>query len=178
MSYEPYEMVLARARLAHWLSVVKSGREQVKSNTFPRTTHLSDGTTGFYMRPDRGDDCWQAATATVLQVPIDEVPDLRLNARVESGEHPDKIARSAWHSMEDWLNGHGLCMVVHRKVPVARRRWIGVVPCEGDFQSHSLVMTRDDLLFDPAERIWGSGGRYTPEHIGFGLSFQQLSNHN
>lgn len=68
---EPYQMILARASL-------------------PPKKRLSDGTTGFYMRPDRGDDCWQAATATVLQVPFDDVPDLRLNARAACGESPEQ----------------------------------------------------------------------------------------
>lgn len=39
------------------------------------TTTLKDGTMGFYSRPDRPDDCFAAALATCLQVPIWEVPD-------------------------------------------------------------------------------------------------------
>jgi hypothetical protein len=137
------------------------------------TTRLRDGTTGYYMR--QGDDCWPAAIATVLQVPLEQVPDLRLDERVRSGEDPEEVSLSSWDTIEDWLRGRGLRMVVHRIVPAPRRRWIGVVPVQGDFQSHCLVMAGRELLFDPAEARWGTGGCYQAKHVGFGFSFARIN---
>jgi hypothetical protein len=155
------------------------------------TVDLADGSVGYFMRPRRTDDCWQAAVATVLQVPIDEVPDSRLRERRRGGEHPAEIVRSARREMDAWLVDRGLRMVTHRKVPVARARWIGIVPFPYWFMSHSLVMNWDRVVFDPSERsllasaalfeklglsppagvrgvrvrTWG------PEEVGYGFSF-------
>lgn len=139
------------------------------------STTLEDGTIGYYMR--RGDDCWPAALATVLQTPLGELPDLNLDQRVELGQNPADISISAWVEIEDWLATRNLRMQLHRRLPITRHRWIGIVPVSGDFQSHCLVMTRAQKLFDPAERIWGKAGCYEAEHVGYGLSFtRQLSN--
>jgi hypothetical protein len=105
------------------------------------TLELADGTLGYFMHARRMDDCWQAAVATVLQVPIDDVPDWRLRERRRGGELGGEIVRSAWQEMDRWLAGRGLRMVTHRIVPAARARWIGVVVMPALFRSHSMVMS-------------------------------------
>lgn len=124
----------------------------------PATVRLADGTVGYCVRAPRKDDCFAAALATVLQVPIGDVPDPRLDDRVAAGETVEEIDRSAWSELNEWLYGRGLRMTLHTELPPRRRRWMGVVPMAGDFQDHSLVFDRREVLFDPA--IWQpvSGG--------------------
>ena len=52
-----------------------------------RTKRLADGTIGYFTRPPRQDDCFAAALATVLRVPIAEVPDPRIDERLARGWH-------------------------------------------------------------------------------------------
>ena len=141
----------------------------------PRTVRLPDGSLGWFMR--RRDDCLQAAIASVLQVPITEVPDAHIDRRLRKGEDPDELNRQMWAELAEWLAGRGLEVVVHPSVPVPADRWIGIVPKEGDFQSHCLVMSHEELLHDPARgiaeferqqkvRIWG------PDDVMFGLTFE------
>lgn len=156
---------------------------------------LRDGTVGYNVRVPRRDDCWAAAVATTLQVPIDEVPDPRVDERRRGGESFDEISRSAWRELERWLARRRLRTITHRTVPAGRRRWIGVVPLRGQFNDHCLVMRGDDVLFDPSMdfpipfvglaglmpgsdlsalrgitvRLWGA------EDVRWGFSFQKLS---
>ena len=78
-------------------------------------------------------------------------------------------------------------MVLHRKVPARRRRWIGIVPVRGWFQSHCLVMNHGEKLFDPTQGIVRTPlldvalgvppaptFGFEPRHVRFGLSFQAL----
>lgn len=109
----------------------------------PHTKRLSDGSTGYFMR--RHDDCWQAAVATVLQVPMRELPDSRIDERLRAGESAEEITRSADEEMERWLADHSLRATVHTDVPLDEDRWLGYVPVLGAFQSHCLVMARDQL---------------------------------
>jgi hypothetical protein len=123
--------------------------ESTPESPFPRTCELPDGTTGYFVRLPRLDDCFSAAVATVLQVPIDDVPDPRIDERLRAGDEPHEIDGQAWNALDDWLAARRLRIVLHRIVPACRRRWIGVVPFPGDFQHHCLVMAGDQLLFDP-----------------------------
>lgn len=156
------------------------------------TVELADGTVGYTVR--RVDDCLAAAIATTLQVPIEEVPDPHVRERIRGGEDPAEINDQSAQVLKSWLADHGLRMVVHRRVPAARRRWIGIVPHSWWFHSHCMVMRFGEILFDPSEtylfhfdalpalisresasrlqaamrvRRWG------PERVGFGLSFQE-----
>jgi hypothetical protein len=145
-----------------------------------RPRRLEDGTLGYFVRWPRGDDCQAAAVATVLQVPIGEVPDPRIDERLAAGEVVGEIDRSAQDQLGQWLARRGLRIVVHRKVPAARRRWIGVIALPGPFQNHCLVMDRSDFLFDPARlpdhALPGMGRlrRWGIRDISYGLSFQAI----
>jgi hypothetical protein len=139
---------------------------------------LADGTLGYYVRAPRSDDCFAAAIATVLQVPIEDVPDPRLDERLAAGETPEHINRSAQDQLRRWLAGRGLRMVTHRMLPARHRRWIAVIPMRGHFNDHCIVMARDQLLFDPAA-VYGAGmyfrglwvREFRPQDATYGLSF-------
>jgi hypothetical protein len=134
---------------------------------------LADGSVGYFIRLPRRDDCWAAAIATCLQVPIDEVPDARLDERVKAGEDPEEVNCSAWQQMNRWLEGRGLRMIIHRKVPAPRRRWVGVVPVSGQFNDHCLVMAHDTLLFDPTPNM-SFFLSFGPSDIAWGFSFTSV----
>jgi hypothetical protein len=110
---------------------------------------LSDGSLGWHVRYPRSDDCQAAAIATVLQVPIEQVPDPHIDDRLAAGESPEAIDRSAVKELGRWLSGRGLQMRVHASIPPSQR-WVGVVGIPGPFQSHNLVMLGRAVLFDPA----------------------------
>jgi hypothetical protein len=135
-----------------------------------RETLLEDGTRGYFVRAPRTDDCQAAAIATTLQIPIEKVPDPRIDERLAAGEDPESIDRSAVRELRAWLASRGLGMVVHRKLPTNLDRWIGVVPMPGTFNAHCLVMDRENVLFDPA-RTSDKVQSFGLEHVGFGISF-------
>lgn len=144
---------------------------------FPREEPLVDGTVGYFVRAPRTDDCFAAAVATALQVPIDEVPDPRIDERLAAGAAPDEIDRSAQEEMKRWLWARGLRMVGHRKLPTGLRRWIGIVQMPGAFNSHSLVMSRHEILFDPTLFHWPDMPPVQQcgfEQVTSGLSFQPI----
>ena len=152
-------------------------RERLRSplvHLAPRTTRLSDTTTGYYVRPGRLDDCWQAALATCLQVPIGDVPDTRIDERLRAGEEPGEISRSWAEELPGWLTARGLRIVEHtRRLPVERPRWIGVVPFAGMFNDHCLVMSRGEVLFNPT----GDSGLFRafgPRDVKWGYSFRTI----
>jgi len=107
---------------------------------------LADGTSGYYARRGRGDDCFAAALATCLQVPIGQVPDPRIDERLAAGESADEIEASAWQALGEWLEARGFRMVEHAEPASDRERWIGVVPFPGNFNAHCLVMARGKVL--------------------------------
>lgn len=144
---------------------------------------LRDGSTGYFAR--RPDDCWYASCATVLQVPLRDFPETHIIERVSAGEAPEEINRSNWRTLRGWLAGRGLEVVAHPKAPVDAERWIGVVPIAGWFASHSLVMSRDAVLFDPmgdplrSFRTPDGNPRvvkhWRPEDVRFGFTFEPLA---
>jgi hypothetical protein len=175
-------------RLEYWREanpqVLSWHREMLRSRgldldryEFPTEERLADGSVGYYVRAPRTDDCFAAALATALQVPIAEVPDPRIDERTAAGETPDELDRSAHAEITGWLTGRGLRMVVHRKLPTDRSRWIGIVQSPGAFNSHCVVMSRDEILFDPTAFHWPGMPPVQQcrfEHIGQGLSFQTI----
>lgn len=107
---------------------------------------------GMFPYPDRGDDCFPAAIATALQHPIEQVPDLRIDARIAAGEDPVTVSRSSWLRIDRWARELGFVLTIHDEVPVARDRWVGVCPDPAGswmLGDHCLVMSRERLLFDP-----------------------------
>jgi hypothetical protein len=139
---------------------------------------LGDGSTGYYIRLPRTDDCWAAAIATCLQVPIEEVPDPRLDEKVNAGEDPEEVNRSAWEDMHSWLEERGLRMVIHRK-SFPRGRWVGVTRAmstkpAGWFASHCLVMVGNALLFDPKPHL-SFFQMFEVADIRWGFSFQETT---
>lgn len=142
-----------------------------------RTLTLPDGNLGYFMR--RTDDCLRAACRTAAQ--IADVPDPRFDERLAAGEERRELLRSAFAELELWARGHGLRIIVHRKVPARRRRWVGVVPPQWPgphgFEAHCLVMDRDRLYFDPASGLNSPAGLRLlgcdPDEIAWGFSFER-----
>jgi hypothetical protein len=153
------------------------------------TVRLEDGTTGWCMSPVRMDDCLRPSIATVLQVPVEQVPDPQLDERLARGEAPEQINRAGWDRLEGWLAGRGLRLAVHHdELPVARDRWIGVVRGQapvGDelpFMDHCLVMSRRRVLLNPMVSIPPPSGMRAPvyalEHVGYGITFEKREESN
>lgn len=136
---------------------------------------------GYGMHPYRSDGCLRAAIATATQVPIEQVPDLRLDDRLDRGEDLDEISRTSWVCIEEWAASRGLVMKFWTEVPAPRERWIGVSKDEEDelpFGDHCLVMCRDRLLFNPNCSVMPPPGtevfNATTDSITYGLSFESL----
>jgi hypothetical protein len=132
------------------------------------------------MCPHRTDDCLQAAIATATQVPIEQVPDLKLDRRRAEGEDPDEISRSSWERLERWAAKRGLVMRFWLHPPPPAERWIGVVRWRGEemaFGDHCLVMLHDRLLFDPSASTKPQPGtnnmRFTPNQIDYAITFDR-----
>jgi hypothetical protein len=130
----------------------------------PATKRLDDGTLGYYMRPWRADDCFAAAIATALQIPLVEVPDPNIDVRLAAGDSPEEIEADLWDTLTWWLGKRGLRILIHRPAPISANRWIGVAPPPREisshcrrFNSHCLVMCRGDVIFDPVDA--GAYGR-------------------
>ena len=149
---------------------------------------------GYCMDPWRGDDCFQAAIATAAQIPIQEVPDLALKKQLREGGDPEEISRAAWTRIAEFAYERGLRLVFHKRVPVARLSWIGVIVVPGGrsyvagpsglilagdagFRNHCLVMRHDQLVFDPACSVQSPPGyaveSYDPTQITYGISFNK-----
>lgn len=135
---------------------------------------LVDGTTGYFVRAPRTDDCFAAALATTLQIPISRVPDPRIDERLDLDESVEDVDAFAHEQLERWLARRQLRLVVHQKMPARRRRWIGIVPLPGNFHDHCLVMSRGEILFDPAQYGPRVTRRFEPSDVALGLSFQTI----
>jgi hypothetical protein len=144
--------------------------EQVYGSAPKHVVPLADGSLGYRTRRD--DDCFAAALATCLQIPIEQVPDPQIDRRLAVGESAAEIVDSMNEELRSWLADRGLAMVTHHKVPPPRRRWIGIVPIRGDFQDHCLVFDRDQLLFEPAG--WRAAVPLRLRHVAWGISFQSI----
>jgi hypothetical protein len=152
---------------------------------------------GYAMHPYLTDDCFRAAVATATQVPIEQVPDLKLDRRLSQGEDPDEISQTSWERIESWGAKRGLALRFWDEVPVPRRRWIGVVKSlatgqlsssideygnvslsegAGGFHDHCLIMDHERLVFDPAVAVKPPPGfqglNFRPEQISYGISFE------
>ncbi len=141
-----------------------------------RTKRLKDGTVGWCVRAPRMDDCFAAAIATCLQVPIDQCPDPRLDERLAAGDTADEVDRDAREELAAWLADRDLRLVKHHRVPLAQvRRWIGIVPMPGAFADHCLVLDRGRVIFDPTLEVDARPVRlFGPHHVKFGYSFRAV----
>ena len=139
------------------------------------------------------DDCFRAALATVTQIPVQEVFDVLLRGRLAAGADVDDLAAMFWDKCESWLESRGLRATFHKAVPLDRERWIGIVPppppeddtTEGGhgrpcspFSAHTLVMTRDRILFDPAISLRPPPGmrlrQLRPSDVVLGIAIQPM----
>jgi hypothetical protein len=131
------------------------------------------------VRPLRDDDCFAAAVATTLQVPPEHLPDAHIDERLRARETVEQITASFWTEWNRWLSDRQLRMTVHPTPPVNRRRWIGIVPFLGAFNDHCLVMSRDELLFDPVPPRESATGRsvrqFNPADVRSGLTFEKVA---
>lgn len=147
-------------------------------------TRLENGDIGYACDPMRRDDCFRAAVATATQIHVEQLPDLRLQDRLDAGEDPDEISDESWQRIADWLDGRGLQLVVHKIVPADRERWIGVCVTPGltrilderrQFTDHCLVMSHGTVIFDPAKSVMAPRGTevktWQPADVTYGLSF-------
>jgi hypothetical protein len=142
----PRELANLR-RKARMRPVAVGGSRAVGSKLGYFETTLRDGTIGYFQR--RTDDCVQAALATLLQMPIDRVPDLRLDRRTWiDGMHPDELQRAIEPAFAEWTARYGLTIVAHATPPRWAKRWIGLMSAPGVFERHCVVMTRADYLWD------------------------------
>jgi hypothetical protein len=149
---------------------------------------------GYAMDPYLGDDCFACAIATCVQVDVEQVPDLKLNARLKRGEDYAEVNRSSWERIARWAEGRGWQLTPHEQVPADRERWIGLVVSHSrksvvldssgrlithdddkGFNNHCLNMSYDRMIFDPGcsftppsdMRLMG----YSPGQISYGISF-------
>jgi len=113
---------------------------------------LRDGSLGYVQR--RADDCFQAAIASCLQIPMHQVPDVQINRQLDAGKEPEEINRQVDETMSRWLAGQGVQLTLHSgRLPTAGR-WIGVVrgPEREEFANdHCLVMQGRDCLLETSK---------------------------
>jgi hypothetical protein len=113
------------------------------------SVRLRDGSVGWYQR--RPDDCWSAAVASCLRLPLDAVPDLRLDQRLEQGMGAADVDRVAQGAVKKWLAARALTIVTYDRVPVdPPRRWVGIIPLGDWWVSHCVLMRYGEILFDPS----------------------------
>jgi hypothetical protein len=94
-----------------------------------QTVPLPGGEVGYTMEPGRPDGCLAPCIATILQTPVEEVPDPRVDERRASAPAAvpdDLIVELAWTILDAWLADRGLQAVVHYDEPVHLERWIAV----------------------------------------------------
>lgn len=105
------------------------------------------------MDPNREDDCLQAALATATQVPIEEVPDLDLDKRLEQGDGPDELIRESWERIGRWATERGMTLEFFGpdSLPAPRRRWVGLVISSTAFRAEADAYGRPS----PARRRKG-----------------------
>lgn len=141
------------------------------------TVSLRDGTIGFFPHGLRADQCWASCVATCLQVPLDLVPDPRIDERLHAGQRPEEINRSAWQDFVEWARLRGLSIVYWPEPPVRAARWIGQVRFDGYFNDHCLVMAGDQVLFDPVDETAETRPvrRYTLSDVAHGFTFEPIN---
>lgn len=138
----------------------------------PPTTRLRDGSTG-YFTPGRLDQCFAAAVATVLQRPLEELPDTRIEARLQAGQTRENISRRAWVIWDRWARREGQRMNVWNPVPAyPDGRWVGIIEAPVTLQSHTVACVGEEVLHDPTGPQELLGQRAVGiEDVSWGISF-------
>lgn len=143
-------------------------RDVQAAGPLPATSRLADGTVGYHQT--RTDDCWRAAVATCIQIPIGKLPDARIDEHLAAGESVKAVDRAAWTQMTRWLDRRGWSLIEHPEPPTYLERWIGIVPVAQPLMSHCLIMRGDRILFDPA--VAPGVRTFYPLEVAYGFSFQ------
>lgn len=127
----------------YWRETKRAQRRRIKTRPIVR---LADGEPdwgvalapgdeiGYGMQPYFIEDCLQAAIATATQVPVEQVPDLKLIERFRRSGNVDRISRESWETIDHWAEAQGFEAMLWEahELPVPRHRWIGIVPDVGD----------------------------------------------
>ena len=135
---------------------------------------LEDGRLAWSQR--REDDCMAAAVATLLQVPIEQVPDSRYDEQIEAGVPHAIVVSQALADMASWATSRGLRMRFHHPPPVDRDAWLAVAPGDGPGDSHIAVCSGAELVFDPAANwLVPAGCKVAPlGPVASGITFDRI----
>jgi hypothetical protein len=136
---------------------------------------LRDGSIGYVQR--RADDCFQAAIASCLRIPMHKVPDLQINRQLDAGREPEEVDRATDETMRRWLAGKGLQVKLHSGHLPTTGRWIGVVrgPEREEFANdHCLLMMGRDCLLETSKPIGmlDRAVRFGYEDVDYGITIE------
>lgn len=165
--YRRYAPAVAEVRRAHYrqarmVPVPVNGSTTRGLDQGYFATRLGDGTLGYLQR--RTDDCLQAALASLLQVPMPDVPDLHQLKQIVSGTAPEETHRRGHERLERWLAQAGLRLVCDDELPERSERWIALaVSGASSFADHCLIMSRDECIFDPNRIVPPRKGEYATD---------------
>jgi hypothetical protein len=139
---------------------------------------LRDGTLGYFQR--RTDDCVQASIASLIQMPMYEVPDLQIDKHIAEGRDDEALERSVGHQFSQWMEKHSLTMYRHVNPPLLAKRWIGVVSTGNEVNDHCLVMTGHDCVWDTSHMLppgkhepIAAHDIFTPRDINYGITIER-----
>jgi hypothetical protein len=90
-------------------------------------------------------DCLQAAIATAVQIPYEQVPVTAPTGAGGQGEWLRVYSR-LW----EWSAALGFAMAFHTDPPFSETPWVGVTPRGEDGYRHTIVIANGILYFDPA----------------------------
>jgi hypothetical protein len=169
------ERNIVQANADAFMAGVEAAQSGMPREDNRSVTTLRDGTVGYFSR--RPDDCFASALSTCLQIDITDVPDAHIDDRLAAGETPEAINQSMWAEIMEWLKDRSLRMITHAEPPTECLRWIGVIEIPGHFNSHCLVMARDEHIFDPSTVARADGRQvrlFGPERVTLGLSFEEI----
>jgi hypothetical protein len=115
-------------------------------------TRLRDGTLGYLQRDVA--DCLRAALASLLQIPMPNVPEMPTNKLLSGEMDAEEFERVAARRLDRWTAERGLTARFHAS-PRTSGRWIGVLLSEewSVLNDHCLLMSGRDCLFDPGTPV-------------------------
>ena len=95
---------------------------------------------GVFVDQRRPCDCMRGAVATYLGLPYEQTPD------ISGRDH----ALTFWSDWAEWLASIGAVMATFACAPGHLQRWIAIVGQPQGTGLHAVVMSRTELLHDPA----------------------------